>query len=273
MKTIAKKTIPLRVKRKILSIYDQYHRPEFIGIDPLITLQRYSDPVDVEIAGLIAAVLSYGRVETIIRSCEEVFRRMEWQPDSFLSNTNYIMKKKLLRGFKHRFNSGEDLALFLQAVSGIRTRYGSIQHFFLEKLNEPKTGMKEALTAFSATVSEYAEKISGKLPRLFTFLTPSPKNGGACKRLNMYLRWMIRPYDGIDRGVWKHITPSHLLIPVDTHIARVAGQFGLTSRRSQDWRMAEEITMNLKTIDYEDPVRFDFSLCRYGMLGVRKETA
>lgn len=273
MKKVVTSKIPIPVKRKILSIYNQYHRPDYIGIDPLTTLRRFTTVGDLEVAGLMAAVLSHGRVEMIIRKCEEVFRRMEWKPLSFLHDTDYITKKKTFRGFKHRFNDGNDIALYLQAVSEVRESYGSLERFFSENLKMSQCNMKGALIVFSESVISRARNITGHIPRLFSFLAPSPAKGGACKRLNMYLRWMVRPADGIDRGVWKHIPASHLIIPVDTHIARIAARLGLTRRKCTDWRMAEEVTEQLRVLDPEDPVRFDFSLCRYGMLELRKDAA
>jgi uncharacterized protein (TIGR02757 family) len=273
MKKVETPKMSIPVKRKILSIYKQYHRPDYIGIDPLTTLRRFTIAGDLEVAGLIAAVLSHGRVETIIRNCEDLFRRIEWQPLSFLRDTDYIMKKKTFRGFKHRFNDGNDIALYLQSVDIIRKSYGSLERFFSEHLKTSEFNIKDVLIVFSETIISHVRNITGRIPRLFPFLTPSPAGGGACKRLNMYLRWMVRPDDGIDRGVWKHIPASHLIMPVDTHIVRIAAQLGLTRRKSADWRMAEEVTGQLRAIDPEDPVRFDFSLCRYGMLELRKGAA
>jgi uncharacterized protein (TIGR02757 family) len=133
--------------------------------------------------------------------------------------------------------------------------------------------MRTALARLSDEVRMRAARISGVAGRGFDFLVPSPESGCACKRMAMYLRWMVRPDDGIDMGVWKSVPPSALVIPVDTHIAAIARELRLTGRKTADWRMAEEITARLRRIDPFDPVRFDFSLCRTGMVSVRKDAA
>jgi uncharacterized protein (TIGR02757 family) len=254
-------------------------------MDPLATLHEFSRRKDLETAGLIAAVLAYGRVETIIRSVRELFGRMEHQPFTFITTVDYEFKCRVLHGFKHRFNTGEDIALFLQAIASVIGEYGTIEAFFTEMLKrsppvtelskpaEAGNGIAGAITAFSTTVKQRALAIAGILPGKFNFLIPSPATGSACKRMNMYLRWMVRPDDGIDLGVWKKIPAAQLIIPVDTHIAKIARKEGMTHRIVADWRMAKEITDYLRLIDPEDPVRFDFSLCRSGMIALRRDAA
>jgi len=261
-----------RTVRKIVDLYDRFHAPEFLGIDPLITLQKFSC-IDIETGALVASVLSYGRVETIISHCETLFSIMDYQPFGFTMNLTYREKMKRLKTFRHRFSSGEDIALFLEAVASIIRTHGSVEAFFTSALQMSETGIAGAMDAFSEEVRKRASAVCGDLPGYFAFLVPSPRQGSACKRMNMYLRWMIRPADGIDLGVWKSIPPSCLVIPVDTHIARIARGLGLTSRSTADWRMAEEITGMLRFIDGDDPVRFDFSLCRSGMVQARRSAA
>jgi uncharacterized protein (TIGR02757 family) len=112
---------------------------------------------------------------------------------------------------------------------------------------------------------------AGGRERSYEYLLPSPANGSACKRINMYFRWMVRPGDGIDRGVWKSVSPAALIVPVDVHVARIGRAWGMTRRATPDWRMAEEITASLREVDPSDPVRFDFALCRYGMVGAERK--
>jgi uncharacterized protein (TIGR02757 family) len=259
-----------RLDLKISRIYDRFHRPEYLTIDPLVTVRKFRSTADREFGGFIAAVLSYGRVETIIRNVDELFERMSRQPAKFVFSTDFATKRRRLHGFKHRFNDGDDVALLLQAIAGLVGDHGSMEPFFRSALDKSECGMRGALTLFSDAVRERAAAVRPQVaaagPGSFTFLVPSPAAGGACKRLNMYLRWMVRPDDGIDMGLWKSIAPAELIIPVDTHISTIARVEKMTQRRTADWRMAEEITGRLRRIDPFDPVRFDFSLCRAGML-------
>ena len=260
-------------KKKIQALYALYHSPLYLGIDPLITLQGFTRPQDLEAGALVASVLAYGRVETIISHIEEVFFLMDMAPSTFVVATSYEEKRARLRTFRHRFTTGEDLALFLQAIAVIISEAGSVEMFFLQAVDRSGGDIGAAIDLFCTKVKSGATRIHGNLPGFFSFLVPSPKDGSACKRMNMYLRWMIRPADGIDFGAWKSLTPSILMMPVDTHIAKIARQFGMTRRVAADWKMATEITAYLRQVDRDDPVRFDFSLCRSGMVALRRSAA
>jgi len=262
-----------RVKKRVLRIFGPYHSPEFIGIDPLTTVRVFADPADREFGGLIAAMLSYGRVETIIRNVQELFARINNAPAGFVLTTTLAEKRRMLLGFRHRFNDGDDIAALLHGIAAICRRSGSMEPFMFEALAQSQRGMRGALERLSDTARKHAAAIAGDLTAGANFLLPSPAAGSACKRLNMFMRWMVRPDDGIDLGVWKSISPSVLIMPVDTHISRICRKEGMTTRRSADWQMAEEITAYLRLIDPDDPVRFDFSLCRAGMVNLRKEPA
>lgn len=263
-----------QAEKKIKALYLQYHSSAFIGMDPLITLQRFSRREDLELGALIASALSYGRVETIIKNIETVFNKIDYAPFDFITTSSFSTKNRVLKKFKHRFTTGEDLALFMQAVAAVIKKHGSIESFFAATLQgEPGAAIAAAMNAFSLAIKSEACSRHNPLPGYFTFLVPAPSSGSACKRMNMYLRWMIRPADGIDLGVWKSIPAAHLIMPVDTHIARIARSEGMTRRTSADWRMAEEITAWLRHIDNNDPVKFDFSLCRSGMVELRRSAA
>jgi len=263
-----------QVKCKINELYTQYHSPTFLGIDPLVTLVQFSRREDLEVGGLIASALSYGRVENIIKSIETIFSCMGESPYTFITTTDYSTKKRVFKKFKHRFTTGADIALYTHAVAGILKKHGSIETFFATNLGRvPQNALAAAMNAFSAEIKAGAEALCSPLPGYFTFLVPSPSSGSACKRMNMFLRWMIRPADGIDLGVWKSISTAHLIMPVDTHIAKIARSEGMTQRQSADWQMALEITAWLRHIDSDDPVRFDFSLCRNGMVELRRSAA
>lgn len=258
------------LKKTLETIYSRYHDPAFLRIDPLECVHTIKGGSQQEIAGLLCAVLAYGRAEIIIRNCNRVLDIMNRNPVDFVLNTNFKEKVSLLYGFKHRFNDNYDIALLLQCVGQIILEYGSIEAFFksLYKRNQP---MKVTISRFVEEMKAFSHTFCRLEKKSFEYLLPSPESGSACKRLNMYFRWMIRKNDGIDLGVWKNLPSSMLIIPVDTHVAQIAQNFGLSKRKNADWIMAEEITSRLREIDPVDPVRFDFSLCRMGMVNYRKD--
>ncbi|MBN1308272.1 MAG: TIGR02757 family protein [Chitinispirillaceae bacterium] len=261
------------VEKRIRLTYARYHRPEYLAIDPLMTVRDLQSRMDREIGGFIAAVLSYGRVEVIIRKVKDLFTAMKRRPAEFVFTTDFAAKRRALRGFKHRFTDGDDLALLLEAVASLARDAGSMEPPLRQALDTSESGMRGALACFSETICCRAAEIAPEINDNFFFLIPTPASGSACKRLNMFLRWMVRPDDGIDLGAWKSIPAAALIVPVDTHIAKIARSERMTNRASADWRMAEEITACLRRIDPFDPVRFDFSLCRLGMTTVRKDAA
>lgn len=260
------------LKNKLESIYSFYHKPEFLYTDPLKCVHSFESGTQKEIAGLICAVLAYGRVEIIIRNCNRIFEIMNQKPVEFIQETSFKQKLEHLKGFKHRFNDCFDMALLLESVRIVLCKYGSIENYF-ESFYKTGQSMKKTMSMFIYDMKLCASNIAPLRKKSFEYLLPSPESGSACKRINMYLRWMIRKDDGIDLGVWKKLPSSMLIIPVDTHIAQIARRFGLSERKSADWIMAEEITSKLREIDSVDPVRFDFSLCRVGMENFRKDAA
>ncbi|MCX7726624.1 MAG: TIGR02757 family protein [Chitinispirillaceae bacterium] len=235
-----------------------------------MTLSKIKETQDIEIAGIIAALISYGRVEIIIKNINDIFTRMEHRLYDFVTRSDYTTKKKLLRGFKHRFNDDEDMAFFLHFIGNIINQYGSIERFFNINFKE-KMSIKGAIANFSNKFREMFVEFFGEEKKSSLFLIPSPERGCACKRINMYLRWMVRKNDGIDLGVWQSIPLNALIIPLDVHIVNISRELKITQRKSADWQMAEEVTAFLREIDPEDPVKFDFSLCHYGKLTFRKE--
>lgn len=173
-------------------------------------------------------------------------------------------------GFKHRFNDGRDLCALLWAMRQMLEQSGSVKSFFLRGHNSDDKDVSASLNRYSAAVLalSYAEVFGTKeIPAdsYFPFLFPAPTSGSACKRLCMFLRWMVRPNDGIDLGLWDGLTPAQLIIPVDTHISRISRYLGLTRRKVADWRMAQEITASLRFFDPIDPVKYDFSLAHLGI--------
>lgn len=238
--------------------------------DPLSFCHRYRDPLDQEVAGFIASSFAYGNVKIILRSLGSIFDRMEDSPRRFVEEFDPKAGMKLFAGFKHRFNDARDLCALLLAARTMIEEADAIGEYFLGGFEPEAEDITPSLTQFTANIlsMDYSPIFgSTGIPAssYFPFFFPSPASKSACKRLCMYLRWMVRPADGIDLGIWKGISPAKLIIPVDAHIQRIGRFIGLTSRKQADWRMAREITAALRELDPQDPVKYDFSLCHLGI--------
>ncbi len=255
------------IKKRIQDLYKRYHRPEYMGLDPLVCVHRYKEERDIEVAGFTAAILSYGRVETIIASVDRILKTTGERPFEFVVKTGIREKRRAFKGFKHRFNTGDDIALVLESLRRILSEYGSIEGYFLSFRDA--SCFRERLDLFVQGIREQVKGFKGGGSKGFRYLLPLPGSGSACKRLNMFLRWMIRPEDGIDFGIWRNSSPADLIVPLDVHVARIAADLRITLRKTPDWKTAQEVTDFLKGISPQDPVKFDFSLCRYGMLLLR----
>jgi uncharacterized protein (TIGR02757 family) len=235
-------------------IYDRYHRRCFVHPDPLEFLYLYEDLGEREIVALIASSLAYGNVKQILRSVSLVLGKMGPCPSAFLLTSPFNRIAELFSDFKHRFTTGEDLARLLWGVRLVIEKHGSLQKCFLSRLRREDQTVTPALSAF----------VEGLLPDGCDFLIPNPGRGSACKRLNLFLRWMVR-HDEVDPGGWDEVPSSKLLVPLDTHMHRIAIKLGLTKRKQADLRTAIEITEAFRKISPGDPVRYDFVLTRFGI--------
>ena len=238
--------------------------------DPLSFCHRYQRPEDQEIVGFIASAFAYGNVKIILKTLEVIFGTMGASPRRFIEEFEPEAGLSLFAGLKHRFNDGRDLCALLLACRTMLEEADSIGDFFLGCYDAAADDITPSLIEFTATIlaMDYSTVFGTQtIPAdsYFAFFFPSPASGSACKRLCMYLRWMVRPADGIDLGLWENIPPSKLVIPVDAHIQRISRFLGLTDRKQADWRMAREITAALRRIDPDDPVKYDFPLCHLGI--------
>jgi len=237
--------------------------------DPLFCVRRFRRPEDQEVVGLLAACLAYGIVERILYSIEQVLSILGPRPAGFVRHFNPRRDAKKFDGFVHRFNRGKDIACLVYFMQQAMETSGSLGKFFLEGYHdEPHLG--PALSKFVQRILALdASPLYGsrRLPEDagVRFFFPDPEEGSACKRLNLFLRWMVRR-DAIDLGLWREIPPSKLIMPVDAHIWKISRRLGLTTRKTVNWRMALEITEHLKRFDPDDPVRYDFALHRVGLL-------
>jgi len=241
-----------------------------IRADPVEFPRRYADPRDQEVSGLLSACLAYGRVELFKAKLEQLHAWMGPAPASFLGGLQLDEAARHLEGFTYRFNVGADLAVLLLGMGKALREHGSLESLFAKGLTDEAGALHPALRAFTRALQDVPraplERRLGPVRGLHHLL-PSADSGGAYKRLNLYLRWMVRGPDAVDLGAWKTPSPAALVIPLDTHVARMARQLGLTRRKDLGWRTAEEITAALREVDPLDPIRFDFALCHFGMSG------
>lgn len=251
---------------RLASTYDR----RFLETDPVSFAHRYPEPADQEVAGLVASCLAYGNVSAIRGSVAAALAPLNPRPAAALDRFSAGELRTRYRRFRHRFTSGRDLAALLWTIREMRRTHGSIREFFLEGYDRGSRTLREALISFVARAlnRDVRAFYRSKPPagEGIRFLLPSPAEGSGCKRLNLFLRWMVRRDDGVDLGLWREVRPRQLLMPVDTHIARISAYIGLTRRRSPGWAMTEEITASLREMDPRDPVRYDFALCRLGIL-------
>lgn len=231
-----------------------------ISPDPLELVLRYDEPRGQEVAGLIAAAFAYGRAETIVANLGVVLTRMGASPYEYLRAYDRRHAARVFRGFAHRFHKTPDLLAFFACIAKTIEQHGSIGALFESVYVESDPDIGPTLARFTdALLGVQRENAS------LRYLLTSPVDGSACKRMNLFLRWMVRRTSP-DLGLWTFVDPAKLLIPVDTHIHRIATFLGLNDRKSADWKAARAITDRLSRFDPADPVRYDFALCRLGIL-------
>lgn len=259
-----------RPERSLASVLDRLYR-EFNHVasadDPVHIVRRFTDPADREVVGFCAASLAFGRVAGILQSIERLLAVMGPAPAAFVRGFDPGRHGSALDPIVHRWTRGRDLVALLWTLRAMLEASGTLERFFLEGHDPGAQDVGGSLESFSTRARAVDLRPAyGRVPRrpgVRSFF-PLPSGGSACKRLNLFLRWMVRR-DAIDPGVWTGVSRSQLIVPLDTHVIRVGRCLGLTRRASPGWKMAAEITASLRGIDPLDPVRFDFSLCHVGM--------
>ena len=249
---------------------EEYNRPSFIMDDPISVPRHYSKKQDIEIAAFFAAIFSWGNRTTIIRKSKELMELMDQAPHQFILQHEEKDLRKLL-DFKHRTFTATDLLYFVAFFRHHYTRYDSLEEAFLRPWQTgPERLVEGALSAFRhyffslEAIGEPGAFLAP--PRTYKHIS-SPEKNSSCKRLNMFLRWMVRTDDkGVDFGIWERIPASQLICPLDLHVARVARRFGLLRRTQTDWQAAIELTGELSLLDPEDPVKYDFALFGLGVM-------
>ncbi|MEO9851159.1 MAG: TIGR02757 family protein [Reichenbachiella sp.] len=238
--------------------YEKYNQPSFVAEDPISIPRQFTKKQDIEIAGLFAATLAWGQRKTIINKCNELIQMMDGSPHDFILNHQENDLKRFL-SFKHRTFNPTDTLFFIDFLNHHYKRHQSLETAF----TEDQTGDIETyLTNFHNSMFAMPDAPDRTRKHVST-----PKRKSACKRLNMYLRWMVRKDKrGVDFGIWNTIDPTQLICPLDVHVERVARKLGLLQRKQTDWQAALELTNNLRQLDPLDPVKYDFALFGLGVM-------
>jgi uncharacterized protein (TIGR02757 family) len=229
--------------------------------DPLQLVLRYTDPRDQEIAGILAAAFAYGRADIVVANVGRVLEAMAPSPYAYLVSFDEATARRTFARFTHRFQKMPELVAFLSLLAMAVREHGTLGALFEKCYDAKDRDIGPSLQRFVETV------LSGAPPKQkqLRYLLTSPADGSACKRMNLFLRWMVRRSPP-DIGIWTFVAPAKLVVPLDTHVHRIATFLGLSKRKSADWKAAREITDRLAKLDVVDPVRYDFAICRLGIL-------
>lgn len=252
----------MNLQQKLDYYYKTFDRTK-LEPDPLQFPHLFKNEKDIEVMAFVASVFAYGNVKQIINSLQKFLELAHNRPFSFIKNFDESGRAKEIL-FIHRFYSSKDIIQLFHLLKLAYSEFYSLKSLFLLGYNKADRSTKNAISNFSNYFLEKAFKEFRNLSRGLKFMFPLPEKGSACKRMNLFLRWMVRK-DELDFGLWNEIPASKLIIPVDTHVARICKQLKLTKRKNVSWKMAEEITKNLKKFDPDDPVKYDFAICHIGM--------
>jgi uncharacterized protein (TIGR02757 family) len=246
-------------------LYARYNHREFVPPDPLQFAYRFPERSDMEIAAFLASALAYGRVRQIERSLTQLFDRMDGAPYDFTMHLNGAGHARL-RSFKHRFTTGDDISDLLDLLRRVLDDYHDLESFFLQGYNEEHATVLPALSTFCDSLCDlYADAHRGRVSDGIRYLLASPSRGSASKRLHLFLRWMVR-HDEVDIGSWRGVDKAKLIVPVDTHMARLCRILGLHDDRTISRSTAVKITEAFARIEPADPAKYDFALSRIGIL-------
>jgi uncharacterized protein (TIGR02757 family) len=239
--------------------------------DPLQLVLRYDDSRDQEVAGLIAAAFAYGRADIVVANIGCVLDRMQPSPHAYLLAFDRERAMRDFAGFSHRFHKTPELVALLERLAAALSAYGSLRALFRRCYRADDGDIGPSLARFvdmlcsGARPRAPAGETPAATPRALHYLLSSPNDGSACKRMNLFLRWMVRRTSP-DLGIWDFVDPAKLVVPLDTHVHRIATFLGLNGRKSADWKTARAITDRLAKFDAADPIRYDFAICRLGIL-------
>ncbi len=270
--------LPPAARHALDQVYRQFERRTDID-DPIHRVRRYRDPRDLEVAGYCAAALAFGRVASVLRSVDALLGAMAGSPGRFVRGFDPWRDAEAVGAITHRWARGADLVALLWILRRTIETYGSIEACFLSGYDPDAVDVAGAIDRFSeralsteglddiyrACDRDRAHAGAAAARRSVAYFFPRPAKGSACKRVNLYLRWMVRR-DRLDVGAWRGVRRAQLIVPLDVHVSRVGQCLGLTRYRSPGLPMAREITASLRRLDPDDPVKYDFALCHLGML-------
>ncbi len=241
----------------------KYNHPSFIPEDPISVPHQFSLLQDIEIAGFLAAIMAWGQRPTIINKANELLRLMDGAPHQFITQHQEKDRKRFF-AFKHRTLQPDDIIFLTDALQRFYQKHDSLEDAFADHMTSDDEDVFNGLAGFYNLIFDHPWVMERTRKHIAT-----PERKSACKRLNMYLRWMVRQDDkGVDFGLWKKISPSQLVIPLDLHVGNVARHLGLLDRKINDWQAAKELTDRLKEFDAKDPVKYDFALFGSGINGM-----
>ncbi len=250
-------------------------RTGMLESDPVGLVHEFHEPRDVEVAGLFASSLALGRVTSIREKIRDLLSRLDRCPAGVCRGERPSQLARRFRGFRHRFFGGDDLAVLAANAGSLMREWGSLEAAWqFPAAPEPASAALAPIAAsppsFEAAADRFARALSmpvrGLSPASRLPLVVSPAGGSTCKRLALYVRWMVRPADGVDLGIWSCLTPADLVIPLDVHLFRISRLLGLTRRRTANWAAARSVTSALAALDPTDPVKYDFALSRIGIV-------
>jgi uncharacterized protein (TIGR02757 family) len=248
-------------------LYETFNDPN-AAADPIQIVRRWQTAADREVVGFCAAGLAFGRVGSVLQSIERLLQVLGPEPAAYVRAFDPRRERRAFSTLGHRWTRGPDLAALVWILRQMIERAGSIEGFFAEGADPQADDVAVALESFSRRALRLdMREAYGVLPRQpgVSYFFPRPSAGSACKRLNLFLRWMVR-HDALDLGVWTRVSPAQLVVPLDTHVIRVGRCLGLTRYASPGWPMAHDITRTLRLLDPDDPVKYDFALCHIGMM-------
>ena len=233
-------------------LHQKYETENFINDDPVRFCHRFADKKDIEIAGFISSLLAYGRRDIFIKKLEELFTIAQNEPYNFITS----FEPKVLKDFNYRFGKTEDFIVIFNILKNLYNKNSSLEELF-------QYGYENNDNLF-IPVSDYFYSNAKEISQGFLFMIPNANKGSAMKRMCLYLRWMVRK-SCVDMGIWDFMPKSDLLIPLDTHVARISRNLGLLERKQNDFKAVKELTENLKQFCSDDPVKYDFALFGYGV--------
>jgi uncharacterized protein (TIGR02757 family) len=259
------------LKEVLDRLYSEFNYPDS-ATDPIHIVRRYSRDDDREVVGFVAAALAFGRVASVMQSIERVLAIAGPRPAAYVRAFEPRRHAPAFANVVHRWTRGPDLVALVWLMRQMIDTAGSIEGFFAEQFDGAASDVEHALDSFSARAlaldldAAYGKQRGRAKSRLgVCYFFPRPSAGSGCKRLNLFLRWMVRR-DALDLGVWTRVSPAKLIVPLDTHVIRVGRCLRLTNYVSPGWPMARQITASLRELDPDDPVKYDFALCHLGMM-------